>query len=279
MLETMPETKFVDLPHGRIAYQEVGAGPPLVLIHGGGPGAFGYSNYRRNLEPLAEMGNRVVLIDLPGYGQSDFRDSEEGPFTIAGQAVVELVEHLDAGKANLVGNSLGGAASLRAAMARPELFNRLVLMGPGGSLPMFTPFPTEGLMRILNFYGGEGPTIEKLDRVIDLLVFDRSEITPDLVQERFAAATIPSRMAQLAAKTPVDPTKNDVWRDPIENIAHPTLILWGRDDRVMPVDAAFMLLKRMQNAALHVFPRCGHWVQWEHADAFNTLVGDFIAAG
>lgn len=193
--DVMPETKFVESANGRVAYQEAGEGPTVILIHGGGPGAYGYSNYRRNLIPLAERGNRVVIIDLPGYGQSDHRDLDNSMWPSKSQAVLELIDHLGVEKASLVGNSLGGGTAMRLALDSPDRVDKLILMGPGGSLPATSTFPTEGLMRMLTFYDGEGPTIEKLDKVIDLLVYDRSTITPDLVAERFKTATLPQTLA------------------------------------------------------------------------------------
>jgi pimeloyl-ACP methyl ester carboxylesterase len=278
MTETQPpQTRFVESAGGRIAYQELGEGPPLILIHGGGPGAYGYSNYRRNLIPLAERGNRVIIIDLPGYGQSEFRSLEHGLFVPMADATLELMDHLKLENASLVGNSLGGGAALRLALDHPHRVAKLVLMGPGGSIPATSTFPSEGLIRMLTFYDGEGPTLEKLDRVIDLLVFDRSAITPELVAERFKTATLPHTLANPPLRGQAHNPKNDLWRDDIDKLQHPTLIIWGREDRVLPLDLAFILLKRIPNADFHVFSKCGHWAQWERADDFNELVADFVS--
>ena len=272
----LPPTQFVESPKGRIAFHEAGEGPVVILIHGGGPGAYGYSNYRKNLQPLADRGNRVVIVDLPGYGQSDFRGIEGGLFAAPAEAVVELIEHLGVAKASLVGNSLGGGTALRVAMDHPERVDKLILMGPGGGLSPTSPFPTEGLIRMLTFYEGEGPTIEKLEKVIDLLVFDRSSITPELVRERFKTATLPHTMANPPLRGAAVNPQNELWREPIHTISHRTLMIWGREDRVLPLDMAFVYLQRLPNADLHVFSKCGHWAQWERADEFNELVANFL---
>lgn len=274
---SIPETNFVESAKGRIAYQEAGEGPTVILIHGGGPGAYGYSNYRKNLLPLAERGNRVVIIDLPGYGQSGWRESPEGLFDAASQATLELIDHLGIEKASLVGNSLGGGTAIRLALNHPDRVDKLILMGPGGSLPATSTFPSEGLLRMLTFYDGEGPTIEKLDKVIDLLVYDRSSITPELVQERFKTATLPQTMANPPLRGQAHNPKNDLWRADIDKLEHKTLLIWGQEDRVLPLDMAFILLKRIPNADLHVFSKCGHWAQWERAEEFNDLVASFLA--
>lgn len=273
----MPETKFVESTKGRVAYQEAGEGPTVILIHGGGPGAYGYSNYRKNLIPLAERGNHVVIIDLPGYGQSDYRTSEGGLFAPMAEATLELIDHLGIDKASLVGNSLGGGTSLRLALDHPTRVDKMILMGPGGSLPATATFPSEGLTRMLTFYDGEGPTIDKLNKVIDLLVYDRSSITPELVEERFRTATLPNTMANPPLRGQGYNPKNDLWREDIDKLDHKTLLVWGQDDKVLPLDMAFILLKRIPNADLHVFSKCGHWAQWERAAEFNELVGNFLA--
>ena len=275
--ENKPEVRFVESPRGRVGYQEAGEGPAVILIHGGGPGAYGYSNYRKNLYPLVERGNRVIVIDLPGYGQSDYRDSVDGLFNPMAEATLELMDHLGLAKASIVGNSLGGGTAIRLALTHPDRVDKLILMGPGGSLPSTSTFPSEGLLRMLTFYDGDGPTLEKLNKVIDLLVFDRSTITPELVEERFKTATLPQTMANPPLKGQGHNPKNDLWREDIDKLTHKTLLIWGREDRVLPLDMAFILLKRIPNADFHIFSNCGHWAQWERADEFNELVANFLA--
>jgi 4,5:9,10-diseco-3-hydroxy-5,9,17-trioxoandrosta-1(10),2-diene-4-oate hydrolase len=275
--DVMPEVKFIESDKGRIAYMEAGEGPVVFLIHGGGPGAYGYSNFRKNLQPIAERGNRVIIIDVPGYGQSSYRKTDGGMFGAGVEAMLKLMNELSIEKASMVGNSLGGGITLRLALEHPTRVEKMILMGTGGSLPITSTFPSEGLFRMFNFYEGEGPTLEKLDKVIDLLVYDRSAITPELVKERFKTATLPETVANPPLRGMATHPKNDLWREDIDKLQHPTLLIWGQDDRVLPLDLAFIMLKRIPNADLHVFSKCGHWVQWERADEFNELVSDFLA--
>lgn len=273
-LAKLPD-QFVESPKGRICYQEMGSGPALILIHGGGPGAYGFSNYRRNIEAMA-VSNRVIVIDLPGYGGSANRDLSGGLFNAMAEATLDLMNGLGIDRASMVGNSLGGGTALRIALDHPGRVEKLILMGPGGSLPATSTFPSEGLLRMITFYDGEGPTIEKLNRVLDLLVFDRSTITPELVEERFKTATLPQTLASPPLKGQAHHPANDLWRADLDKLPHPTLLIWGREDRVLPLDMAFILLKRIPRADLHVFSRCGHWAQWERAEEFNALVLDFL---
>jgi 4,5:9,10-diseco-3-hydroxy-5,9,17-trioxoandrosta-1(10),2-diene-4-oate hydrolase len=266
-------SKFVETPNGRIHYQETGTGDPVVLIHGGGAGAFGYSNYRKNIGPLSKR-NRVIVPDLPGFGQSHPRPAPNGIFKSMSGALGELLDHLGIKKTSLVGNSLGGATSLRFTLDSPERVDRLILMGSAGSLPVHTVMPNEGAQRLLGFYRGEGPTIEKLKRLIEVLIYDTSAVTPQLLEERMKSATEPSVVANppLHLMGP----KDQLWREPLDSVQQPTLLIWGREDRVVPMDAAFILQKQIPNADLVIFSKCGHWAQWEKAEAFNRIVDDFL---
>ena len=271
------ENRSIDVGGTKINYVEMGAGPPVILVHGGGPGASGLSNYRKNITVFAEK-NRVIVPDLPGYGASENKYPKAPIFTTLGNVIVGVMDALHVERADLVGNSLGGGASLRAAFDHPERVGKLVLMGPGGSSAVHTPMPTEGLLRMLTYYAGEGPSLEKIRKVLELLVYDISTITPELLQERLEASSRPDvikapPLMNLIANYPED----QLWRLPLEKLTHETLLIWGREDRVVPLDAYVPLLKTIPNARLHVFPKCGHWAQWEKADEFNELVLNFLA--
>lgn len=267
-------SKFVDAADGRLHYQESGAGDPVFLIHGGGPGAYGYSNYRRNIAALS-LENRVIVIDLPGFGQSATRQRPDGIYKALAHAVRDVMDHENIAKASMVGNSLGGGTAIRFALDHPDRVDKLVLMGPGGGMPVFSPTPTEGLGRMLNFYEGEGPTREKLEKIVDLLVFDRSSMTSEILEERYKTATLPNTVANPPLRGRGN-ARDELWREGLGSIQAPTLLIWGRDDRVIPLDGAFLMLKVIPNADLHVFSKCGHWAQWERAEEFNEVVGNFL---
>lgn len=270
-----PQSLFADAPDGSVHYHSWGEGPAIILIHGGGPGAYGYSNYRKNVAPLSQR-NRVIVLDLPGYGQSAPRAQPDGLIVSLANSVRDVMDHAGIATASLVGNSLGGMTSLRFALDSPERVNKLILMGPGGGLPTLTPFPTEGLQRMLDFYAGEGPTLEKLSRVTDLLVYDRSSITPELLEERLRIAALPDTVANPPLRTLMAHPKDHLWNQGLDRIASPTLIIWGAEDRVLPLDAGLILRKLIPNADMHIFSKCGHWAQWERPEPFNNLVDQFV---
>jgi 4,5:9,10-diseco-3-hydroxy-5,9,17-trioxoandrosta-1(10),2-diene-4-oate hydrolase len=171
---------------------EAGHGLPVVMLHGGGPGASAWSNFGPNLGVFARR-FRTLLVDQPGFGQSDKPPVTGQYFTFAADALAGLLDELGIEKVHLVGNSLGGGTAVRFALRYPGRAGRLALMGPGGlSLNVFAPDPTEGVQRLMEFPAPPGPSKEKLAAFLRTLVFDQRLITDELVEERFAAASDPA---------------------------------------------------------------------------------------
>lgn len=259
-------------------YNEAGEGPVLVMLHGGGPGASSWSNFKQNLPGLSQH-FRVLLVDQPGYGGSDKPEVSEPFWTYSARAVKNLLDELGIEKAHFVGNSLGGGTTLKFAHDYPDRADRLVLMGPGGgALSLLSPEPTEGIKLLMDFYAPPGPSREKMDAFIRIMLYDHSLVTEELVEERYRAATDPETMRgamNVLAGIANRSQEAELWRF-LDQVPHRTLLTWGRDDRVLPLDGAFFALKRMPDARLHVFPRCGHWAQLEHLDEFNWLTINFL---
>ena len=274
-------SRTVELGQRRIHLSELGAGPALLLIHGGGPGASGLSNYSRNIEALARAFS-VLVPDMPGYGGSSKDVARDDPFGDLAGAMQALLDRLEIERAHVVGNSLGGACALRLALDRPERVDRLVLMGPGG-VGISSGTPTRGLKRLLGYYAGEGPTLEKLRQFIcEDLVHDASRITQALLRERFEASIDPEVIANPPLRAPKDPEafrRMDFLLDArLAALPHPTLVLWGTEDRVNPPEGALALQRRMPACDAYLFARTGHWVQWERAAEFNAAVAAFLGA-
>jgi 4,5:9,10-diseco-3-hydroxy-5,9,17-trioxoandrosta-1(10),2-diene-4-oate hydrolase len=260
------ETKFVEVDGARIAYVEIGEGKPLLLLQGGGPGASGISNYRRNIDELS-VGRRLIIPDLPGYGDSEDKLDFDDMHKSLGRFLLHFMDALGLDKVDCVGNSMTTVGAL---VQAPERFNKIVLMGPAGFVPAFTPLPTEGMRRMHVCMTGEGPTREKMRSVIECLVHDTSFITDELLDERVAAASLPGRFQPFARPF------GELWREDLRSLKHEILLIWGREDRVVPLDIAPGLQQTFQNAELYIIPNCGHWVQWEKAQDFNRIVGGFL---
>nr|WP_245552452.1 alpha/beta hydrolase [Nocardia aobensis] len=267
-----------------IFFVEAGSGPVVVLLHGGGPGASGVSNYSRNIEVLAQR-FRVIVPDMPGYGRSSKWVDRSDPFGDLAAAVGGLLDELDIPKADLIGNSYGGAAALRLAMDRPEKVGRMVLMGPGG-VGTTRALPTAGLQRLLNYYTGGGPSREKITEFIrEYLVYDGSVVPEELVEARYQASLDPEVVANPPLRRPSGPLalrtlwRMDFTRDSrLRKVAHPTLVVWGTDDKVNRPDGGKMLLDAMPDCDLYLAANTGHWVQWERAELFNALATAFLEA-
>lgn len=260
----------------KIHYNDAGTGEVVVMLHGGGPGASGWSNYNKNIGAFVDAGLRVILMDCPGFNKSGEIVSDVPRGLLNAQAVKGLLDVLDVKKAHLVGNSMGGATSLNFALEYPDRLDKLILMGPGGMGPsIMQPNPQEGIKKLFRLY--REPTRANLDDMLECFVYDPSAITEELRKGRLAnieqnlqhlknfvtsSERVPLSSWDVSARVPA--------------IKHKTLITWGRDDRFVPIDHGLKLINLMPDARLHVFPRCGHWAQWEHAAEFNRLVIDFI---
>jgi 4,5:9,10-diseco-3-hydroxy-5,9,17-trioxoandrosta-1(10),2-diene-4-oate hydrolase len=266
-------------------YDEAGAddsgtAPPVVMLHGGGPGASGVSNFGSNL-PVFAGRFRTLLVDQPGFGKSDKPPVTGNYFTFAADALAGLLDELGIGQVHLVGNSLGGGTAVRFAVNYPERAGRLVLMGPGGlSLNVLSADPTEGVKRLAEFAAPPGPSREKMAAFLRTLVFDQRLVTDELIDERYAAACEPQALAAMASlgASFFDPSCFEdglLWRD-AHRLRNRVLLIWGREDRVNPVDGALVALKLVRRAQLHVFGGCGHWAQLEKFDEFNQLAIAFL---
>ncbi|MFI0452785.1 alpha/beta fold hydrolase [Actinomadura sp. 6N118] len=279
----LPTTQhMVPTSLGDIAVAEVGHGPALVMLHGGGPGASGVGNYHQNLPALASR-FRVVLPDQPGFGGS-YRPTEadldaRSITEITVDALFQALDALGIETFHLLGNSLGGAAAIAMAQARRDRVNGLVLMAPGGGWLPFGPTPTEGQKEMFRYYNAGGPSEKKMAAFIRAMVFDHKQFGEDVVRVRYEASLDESHIAfyhrynaAFAKRHGMDP----LWRD-LHKIKAPTLLLWGRDDRTITLDGAQIMLKQIRNVQLHVFGNCGHWVQLERQQDFERLVTDFLA--
>jgi 4,5:9,10-diseco-3-hydroxy-5,9,17-trioxoandrosta-1(10),2-diene-4-oate hydrolase len=281
-------SRVADAAGLRLHYHEAGPGgppgtAPVVMLHGGGPGASGWSNFGRNLPVFAER-FRTLLVDQPGFGRSDKPPVTGNYFTFAAEALASLLDELGIDRVQLVGNSLGGGTAVRFALRFPERAGRLVLMAPGGlSLNVFAPDPTEGVKRLMEFSAPPGPSREKLAAFLRTLVFDQKLVTDELIEERFALASDPAALAAMASMgasfyDPATAEDGLLWRE-AHRLRQPVLLIWGREDRVNPLDGALVALKQIRRAQLHVFSGCGHWAQLEKFDEFNRLSISFLEGG
>ena len=270
------QSRFVEFDGLMIHYAEAGSGPALIFIHGGGPGSSGMSNFGRNVDAFAER-FRTIVIDLPGYGQSTKLKITEPLWGYYAKVMAGFIDALGLGKAHLVGNSLGGAVSLKTALDFPQKVDRLVLMGPGGGYSLFDKQPSDGIRSLLTFYAEPGPSLARMREFLNYLVYDPSSVPDALLQQRLDQALDPETAEFMPLRLgPNMPPIEELWRQRLDLLPHETLIIWGREDRVNPLDQGLILMRQIPNARFLVVPRCGHWVQWEKADEFNRTVEGFL---
>ncbi|WP_229218195.1 alpha/beta fold hydrolase [Rugamonas apoptosis] len=262
-----------------IQLSEAGEGPPVLMLHGGGPGASGVSNYTRNIAALARH-FRVLVPDMPGYGQSTKGIDRSDPFGDLAGSMAGLLDALRIERTHLIGNSLGGACALRLTLDHPDRAARLVLMGPGG-VDTTRSLPTPGLKRLLDYYNGDGPSMDKLTRFIrGDLVYDGTQVDAAVIAERYRSSVDPQVVAAPPLRRPAGWPKFrklDFTRDPrLQQCDTPTLVLWGTEDKVNRPSGAQSLQKRMRRCDVHLFSETGHWVQWERAAQFNAVTSAFL---
>lgn len=253
-------------------YHRAGDGPPVVLIHGSGPGVSAWANWRLNIPALAEQ-HTVLAPDVVGFG---FTERPPGfGYGMAGWRahLIDFVDALGLERFSLVGNSFGGALALSVATTVPDRVDKLVLMGAAG-----VGFPlTDGLDRVW----GYEPSFAAMRALLDLFAHDPALATDELAELRYQASIRPGVQESFAAMFPAPRQR---WVDAlavpeeqIRALRQETLILHGRDDRVIPMATSLRLLELIDRSQAHLFGRCGHWTQIEHAREFNRLVGDFLA--
>ncbi len=251
-----------------------GQGEPLMLIHGSGPGVTAWANWRGVIPSLSET-FRVVAPDMLGFGYSE--RPEDGQYNLDRwvEHAVGVMDALDLEQVNLVGNSFGGAVALALAIRHPERVRRLALMGSVG-----VPFPiSEGLDAVW----GYTPSLENMRRLVQLFAYNQELVTDELAALRYQASIRPGFQESFAAMFPAPRQRwVDAMTSPeaaIRALPHETLILHGREDRVIPLDTSLTLMQWIPKAQLHVFGHCGHWTQIEHAQRFIRLLRDFVLEG
>ncbi|MRI33958.1 3-oxoacyl-ACP reductase [Endozoicomonas sp. OPT23] len=270
-MSRIPESDYVQLNDGlTLHYQEAGMGDAVLFIHGSGPGASGYSNFKGNYPVFAEAGYRAIVPDLPGYGLSDKPDTEY-TLDFFVDAMLGLLGKLSISKVTLVGNSLGGAIAIKMALDHPELVEKLILMAPGGLMPKEQYYQQmEGIQKMgAAFAAGELVEPANMKRLLGLQLFDESQITDDIVNER--VAIVLEQPACVLSTMQVS-----VLTDRLSELQCPILGFWGMNDKFCPVSGVQTMMERCSNIRFNMLSECGHWVMVEHAKLFNRECVDFL---
>ncbi|KKK39132.1 hydrolase [Mesobacillus campisalis] len=248
----------------------------VLFLHGSGPGVTAIANWRYALEACSERYD-CLAPDLFGFGQSSHPDTlPKNRQAWMDQWVVQMIGLLDElgiQKAHVVGNSLGCSVALELLLEHPERFDKVVLMGPGGT-PNTKLSPE--LARAKNFY--DNPSPKKMRQIMSWFVHNPEEMAPiidGVIESRYETAMRPevqrsndSIFATAAVPVPITA---------LNRIENPVLLIHGLNDRVCSVESSYYYVEHIPNAQLHVFGKCGHWTQIEKKDSFNELIQNYFA--
>jgi 2-hydroxymuconate-semialdehyde hydrolase len=254
------------------SYLETGAGEPVVMLHGSGPGVSAIANWQHNIGTLAQRFH-VLAPDIVGFGATE--RPADVIYSLRGWTdhVWAFLDARGIEKTAIVGNSLGGRIALQMATDRPDRITKMVLMGaPGVGMTL-----TEGL-GALRAYEPSHDAMRHLLR--NYFAVDPTMITDELVAIRYEAS-IADGAYEAYRSMFLDPrhagSELGITEDEVRAIATPALLVHGREDKVVPMQVSVTMLGLLPNADLHVFSACGHWTQIERADEFSALVSDYLA--
>ncbi len=274
-------SQFIDIEDQGVSlklhYNDLGDGPQtVVMLHGSGPGASGWANFHRNLDPILEDGYRIILLDCPGWGRSDSVICTGSRSELNARCLRAVMDGLRIERAHLIGNSMGAHSAVAFALAHADRIGKLILMGGGTGGPSpFVPMPTEGIKLIGALY--RDPTVENLKRMMNVFVHDASSLTEALYQQRLDNMLARrDHLENFVKSQAANPRQFTDYGPRLSEIEAETLVIWGREDRFVPLDVGLRVIAGIPNAELHVFNKCGHWAQWEHAEKFNRMVREFL---
>jgi len=264
-----PFGRIAKLPSGHeMHYLEQGKGPAVVLIHGSGPGANGYSNFKRNIAPIAEAGYRVLVPDMIGFGWSSKPDIDY-PLDLFVTTLLEFLDGVGVKRCTLVGNSLGGAIAIRTSLDRPGLVEKLVMMGTGGIESRETYFAMPGIRAMVSQFVGAGFDRPGLRELLEMLAFDPRVVDDALLEERWnVLQTQPKAVLARMLIPDLSPR--------LIEIRCPVLGFWGVEDHFCPVSGANKILAAVGDGRMVLLAHCGHWAMLEYPDLFNRYVVDFL---
>ncbi len=271
----LPEGRYAHCANGyRIHYLDEGQGEAVVYLHGSGPGASGYSNFKGNFPALVEAGYRCIIPDLIGYGFSDKPEDVDYPLAFFVECVKQALDCAGVTRCSVVGNSLGGAVALGLALEHPQLVEKLILMAPGGLSELHEYQQMPGMQKVFQVFGsGQAVTPEAMkDLFATGLMYDPRYATDELVAERMQVMQIMNGRVMASMKVPVLTGR-------LPELQCPVLGFWGLDEQMMPENGIMALAKNTRHLRLILVSECGHWVMVEHRDMFNRACLDFLRHG
>jgi len=270
--EIVVEPCTIDARGIETSYLEAGSGQAVIMLHGSGPGVSALANWQHNMPTLAQRFH-VLAPDVVGFGTTERPEDIIYSLRAWTDHVWAFLDAHGIEQTAIVGNSLGGRIALQMATDRPDRITKMVLMGtPGVGMT-----PTEGLAA-LRAYEPSHDAMRDLLR--NYFAVNPAMITDELVAIRYEASIADGAYESYRAMF-FDPrhagSQLGITENEVRAITTPTLLVHGREDKVVPMQVSVTMLELLPNADLHVFSACGHWTQIERADEFSALVADYLA--
>jgi 4,5:9,10-diseco-3-hydroxy-5,9,17-trioxoandrosta-1(10),2-diene-4-oate hydrolase len=267
---THPQSRYAEIDGIRIHYRDLGEGEPVVFLHGGGPGASSWSNFKATQQRFVAEGFRALLPDTVGFGRSDKPADRDYSFDFLNACLLGALDEAGVGKAVFVGNSMGGAMAIKLALDHPDRVSKLILLAPAGLASRERYGQMPGIRAIaMAALGEDGPTPQRLRETFALQLFDKSLITEALIAERHEIAVTQPKAVYLTMRIP------DLSGD-VARLACPVLTFWGMNDEFCPVETAQLLATGPEDSRVVLVNRCGHWVQVERPGLFESVSIAFL---
>jgi 2-hydroxymuconate-semialdehyde hydrolase len=255
-------------PGEQTFYHDLGAGVPLTLLHGSGPGVCAAANWWLNVGPLS-AGHRVIALDLLGFGQTRPAAGSRYGIDAWGDQTLRLLDGLGVEKTWLVGNSLGGWVALQLGIDHPDRISGIISMGTGGAArPPAVPAAR-----------GEYAAQGRMSGALSAYVFNQDLVTDELARVRAWLAERPGAADRFnAARAARDHDREHHPLDPdaLARLDLPVLLIHGREDAIIPLRRSWDLVNVIPRADLIVMSHCGHWSQIDRAEQFNRQVSEFV---
>jgi pimeloyl-ACP methyl ester carboxylesterase len=257
-----------------VHYHDVGSGDPIVLLHSYGPGTTGWITFHKILPALAQR-YRCIVMDLPNFGRTGPVTYNEPLHNLQARTALALMDKLGIEKAHLVGNSQGGQSAMVVAMKNPERVNKLIFgachIKTGGDLYLMGNRPSEG-SRATNDVIAD-PTRKNVHRYLRVHIDDQTLVTDDLIDYIHQNYTgHPDHVAANAASVSV-PYDHGV---DLPNIKAPSLIIWGRYDRMCVFEIGIAALNNIDDSRLVLLNNCGHWPPYEKPAEYTAHLLNFL---
>jgi 2-hydroxy-6-oxonona-2,4-dienedioate hydrolase len=259
-----------------IHYHEAGTGDPIIFLHSYGPGTTAWITFRKNIDALSQH-FRCIMMDLPNFGRTGPIVINEPVHSLQARTVLALMDALGIEKAHLVGNSQGGQSAMVFAMHHPDRINKLVTgachISTGGDRYLMGNRPSEGSRATREVTAN--PTRENIRRYLRVHIDNEALVTDELVEYIYLSHTSHPDHEEARRKSV---SVNYDHGPGMADIAAPTLVIWGRYDRMCVFEIGIAIFNHIPDSRMVLLNHCGHWPPYEKPEEYTAQVLNFLQA-